>query len=52
MPAQLTDSQEGLSSVSKLKRMKDDAMGRTCSTNGDKRNAYRILWETQKETDH
>jgi hypothetical protein len=28
-------------------------MGRACSTNGGKRNAYRIfLWESQKERDH
>jgi hypothetical protein len=27
-------------------------MGRACSTNGKKRNAYRISWETQKERDH
>jgi hypothetical protein len=23
-------------------------MGRACSTNGENRNAYRILWENQK----
>jgi hypothetical protein len=27
-------------------------MGRACITNGEKRNAYRILWEIQKERDH
>jgi hypothetical protein len=27
-------------------------MGRTCSTNGEKRNAYKILVESQKERDH
>jgi hypothetical protein len=27
-------------------------MGRTCSTNGEKRNAYRMLGLIQKERDH
>jgi hypothetical protein len=27
-------------------------MGRECNTNGEKRNAYRILMESQKERDH
>jgi hypothetical protein len=27
-------------------------MGGSCNTNGEKRNAYRILWESQKERDH
>jgi hypothetical protein len=27
-------------------------MGGACSTNGEKMNAYRILWESQKERDH
>jgi hypothetical protein len=39
--------------------VKKDEMGRVCSTNGEKRNAYRIfvgmhieyLWESQKERD-
>jgi hypothetical protein len=33
-------------------QVKEDEMGRVCSTNGEKRNAYRILWESQKERDH
>jgi hypothetical protein len=32
--------------------MKDDDMGRACSTNGAKRNTYRVLVESQKERDH
>jgi hypothetical protein len=27
-------------------------MGRACSTNGEKRNAYRLLVGSQKERDH
>jgi hypothetical protein len=27
-------------------------VGRACGTNGEKKNAYRILWESQKERDH
>jgi hypothetical protein len=27
-------------------------MGRAYSTNGEKRNEYRLLWESQKERDH
>jgi hypothetical protein len=27
-------------------------MGRECSTHREKRNAHRILWESQKERDH
>jgi hypothetical protein len=27
-------------------------MGMACSTNGEKRNADRILWESQKERDY
>jgi hypothetical protein len=27
-------------------------MGRACNTNGEKRNAYRIWCESQKEKDH
>jgi hypothetical protein len=27
-------------------------MDGACSTNGEKRNAYIILWESQKERDH
>jgi hypothetical protein len=33
-------------------KSKEDEMGRACSTNGEKRNAYRILVEIQKERDH
>jgi hypothetical protein len=33
-------------------RVKEDEMRRACSTNGEKRNAYRICWENQKERDH
>jgi hypothetical protein len=29
--------------------VKEDEMVRACSTHGEKRNAYRILWESQKE---
>jgi hypothetical protein len=32
--------------------VKKDEMGRACSTNGEKRNAYRILVASQKERDH
>jgi hypothetical protein len=27
-------------------------MGGPCSTNGEKRKAYRLLWESQKERNH
>jgi hypothetical protein len=32
--------------------VKEDEMGRACNTNGEKRNAYRILVGNQKERDH
>jgi hypothetical protein len=32
--------------------VKEDKMGRACSTNGEKRNAYRILVGEPKEIDH
>jgi hypothetical protein len=31
--------------------VKEDEMVRACSTNGEKRNVCRILWEIQKERD-
>jgi hypothetical protein len=30
-------------------QVKEDETDRACSTNGDKRNAYRFWWESQKE---
>jgi hypothetical protein len=27
-------------------------VGRACSINGEKRNAYRLLWESQMEKEH
>jgi hypothetical protein len=39
-------------SIIRIMKVKEDEMGRACSTNGEKRNAYRILWEIQKERDH
>jgi hypothetical protein len=32
--------------------VKEDEMDTSCSTYGEKRNAYRILAESQKERDH
>jgi hypothetical protein len=29
--------------------IKEGAMSRACSTNGEKRNSHRMLWESQKE---
>jgi hypothetical protein len=41
------------SSPCKIRMIKDE-MGRACSMNGEKRNAYRILvwWESQKERNY
>jgi hypothetical protein len=33
-------------------QVKEDEMGTACSTNGEKRDAYRILVGCQKERDH
>jgi hypothetical protein len=34
---------------SKNDNVKEDEMSRACSTNGDKKTAYRNLWERQRE---
>jgi hypothetical protein len=38
--------------IIRMNQVKEDEMGRACSTNGKKRNAYRILMENQKERAH
>jgi hypothetical protein len=41
-----------LSKYNQNDQVKEDEMDMACSTNGVKRNAYRILVESQKERDH
>jgi hypothetical protein len=33
-------------------KVREDEMGRACSTYGEKRNSYRVLVESQKRRDH
>jgi hypothetical protein len=33
-------------------QVKEDEMGRACSTKGEKRNAYRLLGKSQAEREH
>jgi hypothetical protein len=33
-------------------QVEEDEMDGPCSTNGEKRNAYRLLWESQRGRDH
>jgi hypothetical protein len=39
-------------SQSKVICVEEGEIGGLCSPNGEKRNAYRLLWESQRERDH